>query len=272
MMKKTGNQSVDRSLPIPLYYQIAERIVEQIRANQLKPGDQIPSERDLSVTFGVSRMTARQAVNYLVQQKSLTVRHGHGTFVAEPKLTYNAPHLLSFTEAMLLAGKVATSSVLEQKRVAAPDWIMQRLDLTGSDEIVQVTRVRYMDGIPLVIETVAVPADRCPGLENADLNTQSLYTILEQRYGLPLDRASQTLAARVAGDFEAKWLEIEPGAPVITLEGITLLESGEPIEHFTAHYRGDRFAFAFESTREVFHASDMAFEMVLDNQRLSTIG
>lgn len=271
-MKKPSPAALNRNLPVPLYYQIAEYLLDQIRARQLLPGEQLPSERELSAQFEVSRMTARQAINYLVNEGVLIVRHGQGTFVAEPKLTYDAPHLLGFTEAMLRAGKVATSSVLKQQRIAAPEGVCDRLELMIDDEVVQIMRVRRMNDIPLVIETIYVPSAICPGLETVDLSSASLYTVFEHDYGLHLNRASQTLAARAATEFESQWLEVVPGVPIITLEGVTYLDSGQAVECFSAHYRADRFTFAFESQRGAFSADAAPFEMVLDQQRLTTMG
>lgn len=93
--------ALDKSSPIPLYYQLAELIRERIQSGELKPGDQLPSERDLSEQVAISRMTVRQAVAYLVREGTLVVKPGVGTFVAEPKLTYDALHLLGFTEEMI---------------------------------------------------------------------------------------------------------------------------------------------------------------------------
>jgi GntR family transcriptional regulator len=263
---------LNRNLPVPLYYQIAEVLLEQIRNGMYTAGAQLPSERDLSVQFGVSRMTARQAIMYLVNDGVLVVKHGQGTFVAEPKLTYDAPHLLGFTEAMLRAGKHATSAVLEQAKIQPTASIAQHLNLAQGEPVVKIMRVRHNEDIPLVLETTYLPASKCPDLEVFDLSATALYDVLENHYHLPLHHASQTLAAHPATDFEAELLDIEAGAPIITLEGITFLESGVPVEYFSAHYRADRFAFVFESQRGAFDPASTPFEIILDQQRLSQLG
>ncbi len=270
-MKSGFDRPLNRNLPVPLYYQIAESIQDEIRAGRLLPGDQLPSERDLSAKFNVSRMTARQAITYLVSEGALVVRHGNGTFVAEPKLTYDVPHLLGFTEVVLREGKTATSSVIEQVRVRPPASIARQLGLNDSEDAVKVIRVRQVEDTPLVLETTFIPAALCPGLESVDLSSASLYTVFEQRYGLHLHHAEQSLAARTASDFEQTLLDIGPCAPIITLEGITYLDSGQPVESFAAHYRGDRFKFAFDSNRGAFSTEGKLFEMVLDNAPFSPL-
>jgi GntR family transcriptional regulator len=269
-MKKGLEKTLDRNLPVPLYYQIAQHLNDKIRSGHLVPGAQLPSERDLSLLYGVSRMTARQTISYLVNEGVLVVRHGQGTFVAEPKLTYDAPHLMGFTETMLREGKTATSTVIEQGLIEPPPYVSQCLDLAPNEWAIKIVRVRQIETTPLVLETIFVPTSLCPGLETLDLSVTSLYSILEQHYGLTLDHASETLAAHTASDYEQQILQVSRDSPVITLEGITFLASEQPVEFFIAHYRADRFKFSFESRRGTFNAKERLFEMMLDNERLST--
>ncbi len=80
---------LDKNSPLPLYYQLAEDLRDKIRAGELKPGEQVPTERELSEMHTISRMTARQALQFLVREEVLVSRQGSGTYVAEPKLTYD---------------------------------------------------------------------------------------------------------------------------------------------------------------------------------------
>ena len=123
--------ALNKHSPIPLYYQLVELIKEQIRFGELKPGDQIPAERVLSELHGISRMTTRQAVAYLVREGALVARHGLGTFVAEPKLTHDALHLLGFTEEIMHRGGQAVSRVIEQALVPASARVAAELQPAG---------------------------------------------------------------------------------------------------------------------------------------------
>jgi GntR family transcriptional regulator len=241
--------SLHRNSPIPLYYQLAEVLRERIRLGVIQPAAQLPSERDLSETFRISRMTVRQALAYLVREGSLVARQGLGTFVAEPKLAYDALHLLSFTEEMMLSGAAPASQVLEQAVVSPPAAVAADLALTPGASAVKIVRLRLSQGTPLLLETVYVPAALCPGLEQADLATQSLYSLLENRYGLRLGHARQTLEATTANSYEAQLMAVPAGLGMILLEGVTQLDTGQPIEYFKAIYRGDRFKFAMDSQR-----------------------
>jgi GntR family transcriptional regulator len=242
--------TLDKRHPIPLYYQLAELIRERIRGGELKPGDQLPSERELSEEAAISRMTARQAVAYLVREGVLTVKPGVGTFVAEPKLAHDALHLLSFTEEMMRQGGSASSRVLEQALIVPPLQVAAELNLPSDEMVVKIVRLRMSAQTPLLLETIFVPAALCPGLEQADLSTQSFYALLEQDYGLRLNRIRQTIEATMANEYEAQLFSVEPGTPMILLEGVTYLDRDRPVEYVKAVYRGDRFKFELESRRD----------------------
>lgn len=240
---------IRKDTPIPLYYQLAEQIREQIESSELVPGSQLPSERDLGERYGISRMTARQALTYLVRQGRLIVRPGIGTFVAEPKLTHNTLHLLGFTEEMLRNGQAPSSRVLEQALVQPPSSIATRLGLAAGDPTTRIVRLRLSQEVPLLLETVYVAQALAPGLEQVDLAATSLYAALERRFGLHLHHARQTLEVTTARGDEATLLGVSAGATLLLLQGVTFSEGDRPVEAFKALYRGDKFSFALESQR-----------------------
>jgi GntR family transcriptional regulator len=240
---------LDKQSPIPLYYQLAEHLRAQIASGELKPGDQIPPERELCERAGISRMTARQAVTYLVQHGVLEAHMGKGTFVAAPKLAYDVHHLLGFTEKMIGEGVPSTSRVIEQALELPPANIALRLQLKPRGKALKLVRLRLAADVPHLLETIYVPASLCPGLEREDFSRHSLYVLLEQRYGLPLAHAEQTLEATTANDFEAPLFGLSKGAPMMLLEGVTFTTGNRPVEHFTAVYRADRFKFKIDSQR-----------------------
>jgi GntR family transcriptional regulator len=249
--------ALDKRNPIPLYYQLAEQLKEQIQSGKLKPGVQLPSERELSEQVGISRMTVRQAIAYLVRDGALVVKQGIGTFVAEPKLAHDTLHLLGFTEDIIRRGGVVMSRVLEQATVIPPASVAIGLNLEPEEMAVKIVRLRLSGEMPLLLETVFIPVALCPGLEYEDMATKSLYALLEQVYGLRLIRARQTLEATTANDYESELFGIEPGTAMILLEGVTYLEQDRPVEYFKAIYRGDRFKFELESHAITLHLSNL---------------
>jgi GntR family transcriptional regulator len=242
--------AVDKQSPIPRYYQLVEIINERIRLGELQPGAQLPSERELSERYGISRMTVRQAIHYLVREGHLVTHHGLGTFVAEPKLTAQVSHLLGFTETIMQRGGSVSSHVLEQGVIAPPARIAAGLQLSANRAVVKIVRVRWNEHEPLLLETSYIPHALCEGLESEDLAHQSLYAVLHNRFGLRVDHAAQTLEATVANKYEAGLFGIEQGAPMILLEGVASDEQRQPIEYFKAIYRADRFTFSFSSERD----------------------
>lgn len=241
--------ALKKSIPIPLYYQLVEQLREQLQMGELEPGAQLPSERELSEQFGISRMTVRQAIAYLVQQGLLVVKQGVGTFVAEPKLAYDALQLLGFTEEMIQYGETVASRTLEQVVLMPPKGAAKELQLGANELVVKIVRLRLSAGVPLLLEKIFVPTALCPGLENEDLAARSLYMLLEHQYGLYLKRAQQTVEATIANEYESDLLEVEPGTPLLLLEGVTYDQHDRPVEYCKAVYRGDRFKFELESQR-----------------------
>jgi GntR family transcriptional regulator len=242
--------SLDRDSPLPLYYQLASTIRERIQAGLLATGEQLPAERDLAREAGISRMTARQALADLALSGDVIVRHGVGTFVAAPKLTHDALHLLGFTEEMARQGGEVSSRVLECSVIVPPAAIAAALELGDNEETVRVVRLRSAGDDPLLLETSYIPRRRCPGLEHEDLERQSLYSLLELRFGHRLHAARQTIEATTASPYESTLLGVDEGASMLVLEGVTVTDSNWPIEWFKAIYRGDRVKIAIESQRE----------------------
>jgi GntR family transcriptional regulator len=238
---------LDKKSPIPLYYQLVEAIRDRIRAGGLTPGAQLPPERELGEQYGISRMTVRQALQYLISEGVLVARQGSGTFVAEPKLTFDLRHALGFTDEMMRRGADAASQVLEQSVVTPPESVAARLALPTDGRATRIVRLRLAAGVPLVLETVYVPTSLFPGLERENLTQHSLYRLMRDVHGVNPAGAHQTLASVPANEYEGHLLGVQPGTPMILVKGVTVDQDDQPIECFKAIYRGDRFEIAFDS-------------------------
>ena len=237
----------NKQIPVPLYYQLAEAIEARIAAGEWRPGDRLPAERDLATQAGISRMTARQALAWLANRGAIEVRHGVGTFVAQPKLTSDPLHLLGFTEQMMATGGTVSSTVLAQEVIPAPGSVATALQLEAGAPVVHIMRLRSLNGTPMLLETSSFPHATCAGIEHHDLTHSSLYALLERDYGIRLTHARQTVEAVAANAFESGLFGIEPGSPMLLLEGVALTSDGMAGEYFKAVYRGDRFKFALRA-------------------------
>ncbi len=241
---------IRRDSPVPYYYQLEEFLKEGIENGAWKPGQKIPSEAELCEIFDVSRTVVRQALSELVHEGVLYRRKGKGTFVAELKIRESlVQHLTGFYEDMVALGLKPSTKVLEQKVIPAPLKIADALGLEEGEPVVMIDRLRFVDGEPIVLVVTYLPEKLCPGLAKEDLSTQSLYAILEKKYGLELVYGRRTLEAVMATEEEAKLLETEEGDPIVLLRSISYLKDGRPIEYFKALHRGDRSRFEVELVR-----------------------
>jgi GntR family transcriptional regulator len=231
---------LDRQSVVPLYYQIQQRLLEQIRSGELKAGELVPSEQEIAVRLGVSRMTARQALKSLCRMGLAYSQPGKGTFVSRMKLEKNFRQLLSFSEEMKVRGSQPRSRVLAFKRIHPDGDVAEALHLNPTEEVIFLRRVRIADSAPLCIEAAHVPARMCPGLlENFD-PSGSLYRTLAERYALQVHMADEVAEASVATAAEAKLLRVRARSPVFRFTRTAYLYDGQPIEFVKSTYRGDR--------------------------------
>src|SRR6187431_2624244 len=169
---------------------------------QLAVGDSIPSERQLSVDLGVSRLTVRAALDDLVREGYLVRRRGSGTFVSEPKISQELT-ITSFTEDMRKRGLRPGSRTLELRVTPAGARLGRVLHVSPSEPIVVAKRLRLADGETMAIETLHVPSRLVPGLTGKDLETQSFYELLSERYGITIAGGVQQIEPTVTNEEES---------------------------------------------------------------------
>lgn len=227
---------------LPKYRLVADTLAAEIVAGRLKQGDQIPSERIIAEDYGISRMTARQALKHLAERGFVEARVGQGTFVGTPRIQQELSTLTGFTEEMARQGRKAGSIVVEAMRRVPDAETAQALALAAGAEVWRITRVRLADGEPVALETTEVAVDLAPDLlDRADFARSSLYATLIGEYGLRPATAEQTLAAAAAEPSVALPLGIARGAPVLQLTRLTRDAGGRALEHVRSFYRGDAF-------------------------------
>lgn len=232
-----------REAPDPLYTQLKDALVGEIQAGRFRPHDRIPSERELSTQFRVSRMTARQALLDLVREGALYTRVGKGTFVAQPKIDQPLRSLTGFSQDMQARNNRPGSRVLEARTVPATAEVAAALRLLPGNEVILLHRLRLADGEPLAVETAYLPLALCPSLLTHDFASESLYAVLTDAYGFTLTHAEQTLEAALAGPRELDLLKLTPPAAVQHIQRLTFRQDGIPVEYVLSTYRGDRYKF-----------------------------
>lgn len=228
----------------PLYAQIKDYILLNIQSGAFPPDSRIPSERELSEQFNVSRMTVTKALHELTRDGVLYARVGKGTFVSPGRIEQQLETLTSFTEDMGQRGQRPASRVLAARVQPAGEEVARRLRLLPSTPVVSLQRVRLADSEPMALEHAMLVAARCPNiLERFDFGHVSLYEVLRTEYGLFMRFAEQTIEARAALEAEARALEIEPGSPVLAMTRVSYADGDQPVEFVRSVYRGDRYKF-----------------------------
>jgi GntR family transcriptional regulator len=224
---------------VPRYYEIEQAL--RARIAELKPDAPLPSDAMLCEEFGVSRMTARNAVQRLVQEGIVYRVPGRGTFVAEPPVHRQAGNLLSFTEEMRRRGRVPSSRVLDRVVREPRPSEASRLQLGPDDLVIALRRLRLADAEPMAIEEAVFPAARVATLlESADLEHRSLHDTLVHGGHVPtMGRAR--LGAEAAGPEDAAFLNVPEGSPLLVEKRVIHDQDGRPLELCESRYAGDRY-------------------------------
>jgi GntR family transcriptional regulator len=224
---------------VPRYRQIADHLRALVESG--RPGDRLPSDAELCAAFGVSRMTARQAVDQLLAEH-LVVRHrGQGTFVAERPVARLLGSPLSFTASMRWRGRTASSRLLAAGLVAPEPADAAALRLAEDADVVLVERLRLADGVPMAIERAALIPELAPILER-DLATGSLHMAMEQLGHRPTTSHAQ-VTARLADPREARLLGLDDVGVLLCERRVIEDQDGVPVEHTETRYAAERYVF-----------------------------
>lgn len=246
MMPKHGPNSpqpvpLDRRSGIPLYHQIQQRLLEQIKSGELKPGEPLPSIEKIAALMGVSQMTVRQAVRALCELGVIYSRQGKGTFISGIKLDRDFRQVLSFSEETAARGATPHSKSLSFRIQAPSQETRDALALPETEQVYCLRRVRYADELPMGIECSCLPVRLCPSLIEYYNPETSLYQELATRYGIQMMVTDEVIEVAKASAEEARLLEIPPQSPVFLFTRVSYLENGQPAEHVKSVYRGDRY-------------------------------
>jgi GntR family transcriptional regulator len=235
--------SPSRGGAVPRYLEIAADLREHIESAALAPHTLLPSERELSESHHVSRMTARQAVTLLENEGYVYRRPPRGTFVAEPRVTFRVG---SFTAEVLRAGRKPSAQLLSAKLAAPSAPVRAALGLKPGEKVHALQRLRFADEEPLALETTYLPAALTPGLLQRPLEG-SLWALLRDEHDIIPATARATLQLIVLDDQTTGLLRIRSAAPGILQTRQTYDHHGRCIEYARDIYRADRTAFQFDA-------------------------
>ena len=205
---------------------------------------------DLANATGLPKSTTHRLVTALVNEGLFYREQGKGTFVSERKITQQLIHLTGFTEDIRARGQRPSTKVLSAEMCPADETTAEKLHIPTGTLIFRLQRLRLADGEPLAIEVSQISFKGCERLLEDDLENNSLYRVLESKYGMPLMEADQELEAGLAGGEESQLLKISVGSPVLFTRRTTYTERNQPIEYAKAVYCGNKYTFYTHMKRE----------------------
>jgi len=235
--------------PLPLYVQIRDSLRRQILDGSYEVHARLPSENEMMNTFGVSRITIRQALRDLHNEGLVFSAQGKGTFVSKPKAVQNVQRLEGFGEAMAAQGFEASARVLSIQQMKAPKAVVAALDLQPGDDVVEVKRVRYLNRSPVCIDDSYFPMDIGRKMFSLDLSGD-IFPLLENFFGIPLGGADIGLDATLADEEAQQYLNLKTGEAILRVERLTHDQNGRPIDFEYLCYRGDSYKYQFRIDRK----------------------
>lgn len=235
----------------PLYDQLVDILSEKID-HEYRPGDLIPSERELSERYGLSRTTVRLALQELERLGLVVRQHGRGTFVADRSAqTTNLMQAYSFTEQMRDMGRDPLTTILEFSEVEADKNLVEHMNVRLGERLFKIKRLRSADAMPMMVERTYLPARKFLTLRRPMLEQKPLYDIIEQDFYEKINVAEEEFFASIARPSDAHMLDISEGAPVLDLVRTTYNVHNEIVEYTLSVARADQFKYKVMHQRNV---------------------
>lgn len=236
---------LDKSTPVPLYYQLKTILVQRISSGDYQVGDVVPSEVELQAEFDLSRITVRRAIDELVREGLLHKVQGKGTFVARPKVTQPLNSISSVTETMVALGMNPVDLQREWRRRVPPPEVAADLQLKPGQEATYLWRLRGSGAEPIcILENYIVP-DVLPELPESK-EFVSLYHTFEQKYHVTIARAQEVVESVAASAAQAELLEVRRGFPLLRVYRVTFADDGRPLEASINHSRSDKYRYTVQ--------------------------
>jgi GntR family transcriptional regulator len=239
-------KNLSRSSKVPLYYQLYEILLEQIRSGFWQPEDMLPTEYELVQKHQLSRATVRQAFEMLVNEGRVYRRQGQGTFVSKPAFEQNLNRIVSFWDDMRQRGLKPGTKVLSSEISLASEDEVKKLEVEPDEELASLVRLRLADDEPLSVEHSLLVHKYCPGILEQDYANRSLRKMLADEFNIHITTARQRIRAVPASKSLAELLEIDPTAPLLHIDRVSYTDDGIPIEYLRINLRGDRYTFHSE--------------------------
>lgn len=238
---------IQKNSPSPIYHQLEEEIKGAIQSLDLVPGEMIPSEKEYTEKYGISRMTVRQAISNLVNGGYLYRQRGKGTFVAQ-QLEQPLQGLTNFSEDMISRGLKPSTRCISFTEVNADHELAAKLEVEEGAPIFELERVRLADQLPMAFERLYLSKDLAPDLTE-EMAVSSIHDYVKKTFGLKIQHGRQVIEASIAQKNEAEMLEVVEGSPILLIERRIILDTNRPLGVVRSVYRADRYKFRINLER-----------------------
>ena len=228
----------------PLYLQLKKILRTAVVNGEYVPGQQIPTEQELMKQYNVSRITVRRAIQELINEKYLIKSQGKGTFVSQTRLSRELVKLKSFTEGCEDNHQVAKSQVLSVTVDKANKHDISRLGVSAEDKVIHITRLRFRDDVPFLIEHSYYQYPQYEFLLHHNLSG-SIYAILKEKLGLIPARSEKSVEIAYATAEQAQLLGINKGAALFLMRTVVYDEEDCPVHHNIVYLDGVTYRFSF---------------------------
>ncbi len=239
---RPGARRINKAIPVPYYYQIAEILRDMIAEAEVGPDTEVglPSENELCALYEVTRATVRHALEVLEKEGLVYREKGRGTFLRRRRVQLDLARLCSTTEDMQARGWVPSTRLIGVEAITPLPHIGRQLGLGADEQVWEVHRLRCANGEPISLQWSYLPCRLVPDLARKDL-TGSLYYTLRNAYGIELDTADQVIRTRTVSSEDGELLAIPGGAPVFAIERTSYDRAGRAVEYLHSLWRGDRY-------------------------------
>ena len=231
----------------PLYRQVYEIVVRRLAQGEWRPGEALPSELNLAKELGVSQGTVRKVFDALTAEKVLERHQGKGTFIAEN--TQERAQFRFFRLARPGGKRLTPTLGSETIRVrAARPSERERLDLSRDARVIEIDRVRLLEGVPAIREIIALPADLYPGIEKIGALPNSLYSLYQSKFGVTIMTTHEELSAQLATIDDHRQIGVTTGSPILVIDRIAVCLPERKAEWRLSRVRSDNLVYAITLT------------------------
>lgn len=243
---------LERKIPIPLYYQLKQFMIEHINNDSLKEGEMVPPEEELCNLLNVSRPTIRQAFSELAVEGYLDRIKAKGTFITKPKISGDFfQKIVSFNEEFRKKGMTPSTKVLEHSKVSPYTEVLTKLNLNKDDKTIYLERLRLADNKQIVYVKTYLPYTRFKNLLTTNLEDLSLYQVLNDQYHVSAKKVTRNISTTLPDERTAEILDVEKQTPLLFVTTLAYDENLIPFEYSFAYYRSDRYSLQIDLYKDI---------------------